>query len=136
MAKPDQSLVQHVPLFSGLSGKELSSIAGLLRERTFPAGSAVVTEGQGGAGFFVIDSGTAQVSIDGKHVRTLGPGDHFGEIALLTDSVRTATITADTDLHCHGMTIWEFRPLVESNNVIAWKLLQNVARQLAEAEHR
>jgi CRP-like cAMP-binding protein len=136
MAKPDRSLVQQVPLFSGLSGKELSSIAGLLRERTFPARSDVVTEGQGGAGFFVIESGTAQVNVDGKHVRTLGPGDHFGEIALLTDSVRTATITADTDLHCHGMTIWEFRPLVESNSAIAWKLLQNVARQLAEAEHR
>jgi CRP/FNR family transcriptional regulator, cyclic AMP receptor protein len=136
MANVDKSLVQRVPLFSGLSGKELSSIAGLLRARTFPAGNEVVTEGQGGAGFFVIESGTAQVTVEGKHVRTLGPGDHFGEIALLTDSVRTATITAETDLNCHGMTIWEFRPLVESNNAIAWKLLQNVARQLAEAEHR
>jgi CRP-like cAMP-binding protein len=136
MANADKNLVQQVPLFSGLSGKELSSIANLLRARTVPAGSEVVTEGRGGAGFFVIESGTAQVSVEGKPVRTLGPGDHFGEIALLTDSVRTATITAETDLHCHGMTIWEFRPLVESNNAIAWKLLQNVARQLAEAERR
>ena len=96
----------------------------------------MVTEGQGGAGFFIIESGTAHVSVEGKEVRTLGAGDHFGEIALITDSIRTATITAETDLNCYGLTIWEFRPLVESNAAIAWKLLQNVARQLSEAEHR
>jgi CRP-like cAMP-binding protein len=136
MADSTKDLLKQVPLFSGLSGKELSSISSLLRARTFPAGSAVVTEGQGGAGFFVIESGTAHVTIDGKDVRTLGAGDHFGEIALITDSIRTATITADTDLNCYGLAIWEFRPLVESNAGIAWKLLQNVARQLSEAEHR
>jgi CRP-like cAMP-binding protein len=136
MADATKDLLKQVPLFSGLSGRELSSISSLLRPRLFPAGSAVVTEGTGGAGFFVIESGTAHVTVDGKDVRTLGPGDHFGEIALITDSIRTATITADTDLNCYGLAIWEFRPLVESNAGIAWKLLQNVARQLSEAEHR
>jgi CRP/FNR family transcriptional regulator, cyclic AMP receptor protein len=136
MADATKDLLKQVPLFSGLGGKELTSISNLLRARTFPAGSAVVTEGQGGAGFFIIESGTARVSVEGKEVRTLGPGDHFGEIALITDSIRTATITAETDLNCHGLTIWEFRPLVESNASIAWKLLTNVARQLAEAQHR
>ena len=136
MADATKDLLKKVPLFSGLGGKELSSISSLLRARTFPAGSAVVTEGLGGAGFFIIESGTAHVSVEGKEVRTLGPGDHFGEIALITDTIRTATITAETDLNCYGLTIWEFRPLVESNASIAWKLLTNVARQLSEAQHR
>jgi CRP/FNR family transcriptional regulator, cyclic AMP receptor protein len=129
------SLLKHVSLFAGLSDKELASIATLLRERTFPAGSEVVTEGQGGAGFFIVESGTARVTIGGKDVGGLGPGDHFGEIALIADTPRTATITAETDFHCHGLTVWEFRPLVASNAAIAWKLLQTLARRAAATEH-
>jgi CRP-like cAMP-binding protein len=64
----------------------------------------------------------------------LGPGDYFGEIALLTGSDRTATITAKTDMRCYGMTPWDFRPLVESHSAIAWKLLQTMAQRLKEAE--
>ena len=128
-------LLKRVPLFAGLDDRELKSIAAPMRDRTFPAGTRVVEAGQGGAGFFVIEAGSATVSIGDRTVRTLGAGDYFGEIALITDTTRTATITADTDLKCYGMTVWEFRPLVESNAAIAWKLLQNVARQLGEAEH-
>jgi CRP/FNR family transcriptional regulator, cyclic AMP receptor protein len=130
-----RSLLKQVALFSGLSDKELGAIATLLRERTFSAGTEVVTEGQGGAGFFIVESGTARVSVGGKDVGTLGPGDHFGEIALIADTPRTATITAETDFHCYGLTVWEFRPLVASNAAIAWELLQNLAGKLASAEH-
>jgi CRP/FNR family transcriptional regulator, cyclic AMP receptor protein len=135
---PDASadLLRRVPLFAGLDNRELKSIAAPMRERTFAAGAKVIEEGQGGAGFFVIESGSATVSVGGRQVRTLGAGDHFGEIALITDTMRTATITAETDLRCWGMTVWEFRPLVESNAEVAWKLLQNLARELGEAEHR
>lgn len=129
-------LLKQVPLFSGLDDRELKSIAAPMRDRMFPAGSTVVEEGSGGAGFFVIESGSAAVSIGDRSVRTLGAGDYFGEIALISDTTRTATIKAETDLRCYGMTVWEFRPLVESNAAIAWKLLQNLARQLAEAEAR
>jgi CRP-like cAMP-binding protein len=125
--------LKQVTLFSGLSDKELGAIATLMRDRTFPAGSEVVAEGQGGAGFFIVDSGTASVSVGGKDVGKLGPGDHFGEIALIADTPRTATITAETDLRCLGLTVWEFRPLVASNSSIAWKLLQNLAAKLAAA---
>jgi CRP/FNR family cyclic AMP-dependent transcriptional regulator len=135
MSDATVSLLKHVSLFSGLSDKELGAIATLLRERTFPAGTDVVTEGQGGAGFFIVESGTARVTVGGKEVGSLGSGDHFGEIALLADTPRTATITAETDFHCYGLTIWEFRPLVASNAAIAWKLLQNLAGKLAAAEH-
>ena len=74
---------------------------------------------------------TARVTVGGSEVRSLGPGDHFGEIALIADTPRTATITADTELTCWGVTAWHFRPLVEQNSSLAWKMLQGLARQLA-----
>jgi len=135
MPQATVSQLKAVSLFSGLGDRELASIATLLRERTFPAGSEVVTEGQGGAGFFIVESGSARVTVGGKEVGTLGPGDHFGEIALIADTPRTATITAETDFHCYGLTVWEFRPLVASNAEVAWQLLQNLARRLAAADH-
>ena len=120
----------------GLDKRELKTLAASLRDRVFPAGSVVVQEGESGVGFFVIESGNARVSVAGQEVRSLGPGDHFGEIALIADTARTATITAESDITCYGMTVWDFRAVVEENASIAWKLLQNLARQLSEAEQR
>jgi CRP-like cAMP-binding protein len=134
MAKAPVELIKKVPLFSDLDNRELKEIADSMKERTFDAGDTVTEEGKGGAGFFVIDDGSAKVSVGGKEVRTLGAGDYFGEIGLIADIDRTATITADTDLRCYGMTFWDFRPLVESNASIAWKLLQSMAQRLKEAE--
>lgn len=128
---PEQ--LKQISIFSGLEDRELQSIARELRERTFSAGETVTSEGKSGVGFFVIEDGQATVSIAGKNVRTLGPGDHFGEIALITGATRSATIVADTELRCHGLTPWEFRPLVEGNGAVAWKLLEQLAQQLAEA---
>jgi len=99
-----------------------------MKDRTFRAGDTVTTEGQGGIGFFVIENGEAKVSIGGEERRRLGAGDYFGEVALLTDRPRTATITAETDLRCYGMTSWDFKPLVESHSSIAWKLLQAMSK--------
>jgi len=129
-------LVRSIALFSGLDRRELEEIAGSMKERTFPAGSDVVQEGGQGVGFFVIESGLARVTISGREVASLGAGDHFGEIALIAGIDRTATVTAETDLRCYGMTVWDFRPLVESNAPIAWKLLQALARLLVAAESR
>jgi len=66
----------------------------------------------------------------------LGPGDHFGEIALIADKGRTATVTAESELRCYGLTRWEFRPVVESNPQVAWKMLEAVARMVREADQR
>jgi len=126
------SLLEHVPIFQGLDHRELERIASSMKQRTFHAGDTVTAEGQGGVGFFVIESGEARVTIGGKDRRRLGPGDYFGEVALLTDSPRTATITAETDLRCYGMTSWDFKPLVESHSSIAWKLLQTMAKKYQE----
>src|SRR6478672_4428339 len=83
---------------------------------------------------FLIDSGEATVSSKGVQLATLGPGDYFGEIALIDGGPRSATVTAATDLVCFGLTFWEFRPLVEKNSAIAWKLLQAIAKRLRAAE--
>jgi CRP-like cAMP-binding protein len=125
-------LLRRVPLFSGLDRKELESVASSMKERTFDAGQTVAQEGQSGVGFFVIEEGQAKVTVGGEERRTLGPGDYFGEIALISQGARTATITADTELKTYGMTFWDFRPLVESNSSIAWKLLQALAKQRDE----
>jgi len=134
MADAPTELLRKVPLFSDLNDKELRQVAQSMKERTFGAGDVVTEEGKGGIGFFVIGDGTANVSIGGQNVRTFGPGDYFGEIALVADMDRTATITAETELRCYGMTSWDFRPLVENNASIAWKMLQVLAQRLKEAE--
>jgi pyruvate,water dikinase len=80
------------------------------------------------------DSGQASVSCKGTAVATLGPGDYFGEIALIDGGARSATVTATTDLVCYGLTFWEFRPLIERNSGIAWKLLQALAKRLRASQ--
>ena len=128
MAEGAADLLKRVPIFSDLDKKELERIAGSMKSRTFGAGDTVTAEGQTGIGFFVIDSGEARVTVRGEERRRLGPGDYFGEVALLNESARTATITAETELRCYGMTSWEFRPLVETHPSIAWKLLQAMSK--------
>ena len=134
MPHPTPELIGRVPLFSGLSRRELERVADAFKERRYSAGDAVASEGQKGAGFFVIGEGTASVTVRGEPRGTLGPGDYFGEIALIDAGERTATIVADTDMTCYGMTFWEFRPVVESDGRIAWKLLQTLAAKLRAAQ--
>jgi CRP-like cAMP-binding protein len=129
-------LVQGVPLFADLNRRELQDLATTMKERNFQPGAQIATEGQTGIGFFVIAEGTAKVTQGGEERAMLGPGDHFGEIALIDDGLRTASVTADTQLKAYGLTSWEFRPLVEENASIAWKLLQTMAKRLRAAEAR
>ena len=125
--------LRQVPLFSNLDEKDLDQLSRQMHERRFPEGAEVTTEGATGAGFFVIAEGNADVSIGGQHRTTLGPGDHFGEVALIDDGVRSASITAATDLLCYGLTPWEFRPFVEDHPQVAWALLETLARRARES---
>jgi CRP/FNR family transcriptional regulator, cyclic AMP receptor protein len=136
VAEAPVELLQRVPLFEHFDKGDLERLARSFKERTFDAGSTVAGEGKTGAGFFVIESGEATVSVRGDERRTLGPGDYFGEIALIDDGARSATVTAVSDLHCYGLTSWEFRPLVVSNASIAWKLLETMAQRLRAAQQR
>ena len=134
MAGPSVELLQRIPLFTELKPRELEHLSASFKERTFDPGDTVAIEGEGGAGFFVIESGEATVSVRGSERAKLGPGDYFGEIALIDDGARSATITADSELRCYGLTSWEFRPLVEGNASIAWKLLETLAKRLRAAQ--
>ena len=134
MAEAPVELLQRVPLFADFEQGDLQRLARSFKERTFAAGSTVAEEGRTGAGFFVIESGEASVSVHGSERAKLGPGDYFGEIALIDEGGRSATVTADSELRCYGLTSWEFRPLVESDASIAWKLLETMAKRLRVAQ--
>jgi CRP/FNR family transcriptional regulator, cyclic AMP receptor protein len=126
MTGPPTNVLQRVPLFAALDEDELSRIASVFKERRFSDGETVIQQGSGAAAFFVIDSGEARVLVDGRERRALGPGDHFGEMALIDAGTRTATVIASGTLVCSGVTFWDFQPLVEVNGVIGWKLLQSL----------
>jgi len=136
MASPSADLLARVPLFAGLEKRDLQRIADTFKERSFRAGDTIAEEGAGAAGFFVIGDGTAKVTVHGEERGTLGPGDYFGEIALLDEGARTATVTAESDMTAYAMTFWEFRPIVETDARIAWKLVQALARKLRDADAR
>ena len=135
MADVAQSL-KTVPLFAGVGDRELKRLANVLRESRFNEGEAITTEGRSGVGFFVIEEGEASVALRGEIVRTLGPGDHFGEIALIDEGPRSATVTASTDMRCRGMAPWEFKAFVQEHPEVAWPLLETLASRLREAEER
>jgi hypothetical protein len=126
--------LQRVGLFADMDRRQAEQIARLLKLRPFAKGETVIMEGSGGAAFFLIETGEATVSKKGVPVATLGPGDCFGELALIDGGPRSATVTAATDLVCYGLTFWEFRPLIERNSSIAWKLLQALAKRLRDAD--
>jgi len=132
VADAPEDLLKNVPLFADLKGKELKRIARAMNEKRVDAGQPVTEEGKMGVGFFVIESGNARVTVGGEEKRTLGPGDYFGEIALIADLPRTATVTAETPLRCWGLAPWDFRPIVEQNASVAWKLLDSIAKIAAE----
>jgi CRP-like cAMP-binding protein len=123
-----------VPMLSSLDRKHLEKLAKDFSEKTFPAGAVVVHEGEErGIGFFVVADGEAVATVGGNEVARLGPGSHFGEIALISDRVRTATVSAVTDLHCYVMTLWDFRSFVQGDADVAWKLLEQLATMLHRA---
>jgi CRP-like cAMP-binding protein len=126
-----------VPLFSDLNKRQLRKLASGFKERSFGPGRTVVREGQmDGVGFYVVSEGTASVSISGSTVATVGPGDYFGELAMLTGQARAATVTAETPLRCLVMAFWDFRRFAKENPDVCWKLLQHLAGVLTENSAR
>jgi CRP/FNR family transcriptional regulator, cyclic AMP receptor protein len=136
VAGPSAELLHRVPLFAELKQKELEKLSSSFKERKFAEGEDVTSEGETGGGgrFFVIADGEAVISVHGEERGRLGPGDYFGDVAMIDRGERTATIHADSELTCYSLTFWDFRPLVETDARIAWPLLQAMAKRLRAAE--
>ena len=130
MPSRDDAL-KRVPLFADLTTRQRRRLARKLRERQFKPGTAIVREGEmSGIGFFIIASGQVRVSQGERDIAALGPGDHFGELGLIGERERAATVIADTQLDCLELTAWDFRDLVKSDGDLAWRLLQHVVTTL------
>jgi CRP/FNR family cyclic AMP-dependent transcriptional regulator len=124
-------LLKHVPLFAGCSKSELRELAKTADELDVREGTVLTREGKSGREFFVLIDGTARVTKKGKKIADLGPGDWLGEIALLTDSPRTATVTATSPVDLLVITDRRFRSVVETMPSIALKVLSCVGDRLA-----
>jgi CRP/FNR family cyclic AMP-dependent transcriptional regulator len=132
VADPRVSRLRSVPLFAGCSDKELSFIASRADEVDLPAGKVLTEKGESGGDFFIILEGQAEVEASqGK--RTLGPGDFFGEIALIDNGPRTATVTAATPMRCLVLGHSQFRDVLHQNGEIAVKILRAVTERLRAA---
>jgi CRP/FNR family cyclic AMP-dependent transcriptional regulator len=133
---PSPELIRGVPLFADADEKFLERLAGEFIERTYAPGETIAEEGETGRTFVVIESGEATVTVHGKEVRKLGPGESFGEMALIDKSARSATVKADTEVHGYQLPVWSFRPIVESHPEMTWALLEALAQRVRDAESR
>ena len=129
-------LLRGVPLFANAPDAFLERLSGEFFERTYRAGEAIAEEGESGKTFVVIESGEATVSVHGQDVGRLGPGQAFGEMALIDKSARSATVRADTDAHCYLLPVWSFRPIVEEHPEMTWALLETLAQRIRDVESR
>lgn len=127
--------LSNVILFSGCDAKEIQQIASLATELEIPEGKVLAREGEPGREFYVILDGKADVEIGGKQVATLGPGDFFGEMALIDQGPRAATVTAGSDMEVAVLDPREFVSLIDEHPAVARKILKVMAGRLREAEN-
>jgi CRP/FNR family transcriptional regulator, cyclic AMP receptor protein len=124
--------LKRAPLFEGLSRKELVQLARMSDDLEVPAGRVLCKEGDRGREFFVLVEGKVDVARKGKRVATLGAGDFVGEISLLEQTPRTATVTAKTPVRLFVLTPRDFRQVVDENPSVERKVLRALARRLLE----
>jgi CRP-like cAMP-binding protein len=136
MSAPSRDLIRGVPLFMEADETFLDRLAGEFNDRTYAPGELLAEEGERGRTFFVIASGEAAVLVHGNEVRRLGPGDSFGEMALVDKSARSATVRADTEVRGYQLPVWSFRTIVESHPEMIWALLASLAQRVRDAESR
>jgi len=127
-------LLKHVPLFSGCSKKELGQVSLIADEIDLRAGKTLIKEGTLGREFFVLVGGTAEIRRKGKRIDSAGPGDFFGEMALLSDQPRNATVVTTSPVDALVVTARNFRTLIETNPLIALKVMRAVADRLPPSQ--
>ena len=132
--KGANTLLKKVPLFSRLSEKALASIVKVGIEKEFKSGTRIVSEGDTGTGFYLIISGSTEVSHSGARISKLGAGEFFGEMALLDGAPRSADVTALEDTKCLVLTLWVLKGIIAANPNVALGMLEELARRLRKAE--
>jgi CRP-like cAMP-binding protein len=128
------SELKDAKLLKGIPDSEVRSIEKQVKTITHPAGHEIVVRGEGGVGFMIITDGTVSVKTVTGKTRKLGPGDSFGEMALLDHEGRSATITADTDVTLASIPEWNFKPFLREHPEVAYRLLQTLSRRVRTAE--
>jgi CRP-like cAMP-binding protein len=131
----EAAALRTVPFFEGLTPEDLDRLARIGRKRRFAAGESIVVEGQIGGGLFIILSGSATLHAGGK-THTLGPGQFFGEMALLAGKPRSATVTAAEPVEAMTLETMYFRPFLIKNPSVAVTILEVVADRLREVQER
>lgn len=127
--------LKKIPLFEGVPHAQLQRIANGVKERQFAAGAPIVSTGEAGHGFYLILKGRAEVTQGERTLRTLGPGEYFGELALVRETPRTATVVAkEPTTTCLVLTRWDFKGILEANPTIAIRLLETVAARIHDDE--
>ena len=121
-----------VPIFKDIPARALESVARSMRERVYEPGQVIVKQGDPGVGFFLITEGRVEVSHDDHHIRFLGPGEFFGEMALMEERPRSATVTARQRTTCLQLVRWDFRALLKENPDLAVRMLEVVVQRLRE----
>jgi len=123
-------ILQKAPLWSGLTEKELKIIARSFRELKYESGHTIVRKGERGLGFYVIADGAVEIRSDGTVLAKLGPGEYFGEMAILDKQPRTADVVTLEPSRCFGLTAWRFESIISTHPKMALKLLQESVRRL------
>jgi CRP-like cAMP-binding protein len=126
--------LKKIPLFAGIPDAQLQRIANGVKERKFDRGASIVSAGETGHGFYLIVQGEAEVTRGGRTIRTLGAGDYFGELALVRNTPRTATVVAKEPTTCLALMPWDFKGILDANPAIAIRLLETVASRIQEDE--
>jgi CRP-like cAMP-binding protein len=130
------NLLSRNRLFDELNKKDVLALIDSAKEVDHREGQMIVVEGQPGVGFHLLLEGTAIVSRNGRKLRTLGPGETFGDIAVIDGGPRSASVQAATQLRTLSLPPWEFKPLLLEHPRIAYRLLVKLCTLLREAEKR
>src|SRR5438105_12261100 len=133
MADARAARLKAVPLFAHCDGKQLDFIATQVEEMDFPAGRVLCTEGSFGGDFFILETGTADVTRGGKRIATMKPGDFFGEIALVDGGRRTATVTTSAPSRCFVLGPQQFQNVLHQNVEIIHAVMKALATRVRDA---
>ncbi len=131
-----EEFLAHVPIFSNCTADEIAAIAAVAQASFFQPGQIIVTQGTPGQAFYLVIAGRVEILRDGHSLGAFGPGDFFGEMSLLDQAPRSATIRALEQTECLMLSSWDFKAQLERYPTIAVKLLEVLSRRLRAADER